>query len=57
MMPEADEGTRNLAIGSSCILAHGVSLFNAAFSKCPLEDREQGDSSDCERSKKLHDPL
>jgi hypothetical protein len=31
MMPGADEGTQNLENGSSCILAHGISLFNAAF--------------------------
>jgi hypothetical protein len=32
-------------------------LVQGCLSKFSLEDQEQGDSSDCERLKKLHDPL
>ena len=33
------------------------SLFPPRLSELSLEDQEQGDSSACDRAKKLHDPL
>jgi hypothetical protein len=57
MLLATDLSTRNTEIESSCILVHGNFFAQGGLSEFSLEDQEQGDSSDCERSMKLHDPL
>jgi hypothetical protein len=48
---------KELAAWKFMHLANAVFLVRDSLSKLSLEDQEQGDSSDCERLKKLHDPL